>query len=170
MAIKMYSDDCGGLPPVRSSCMGNAQYDYYEMPRELHEMNYLAVRKMYDPFNRTLDSDNRLGRTYKYVALNWGYSNNTMTDFTMWIPSDYPACKEDCVIYYRSGGKTFVFDKGRTRPRTPPVTWAVWSVGPAGDPGWIESGTRMLPMPKSEWYPHNGNGVIVHFSDGRISP
>lgn len=169
-AIEMYKEDFRGLPPVRSSCMGNAQVDYHELPRELFSMRYLAAHRMYDPFNRTRAADDTLGRTYKYVAINWGYSNGTKTDFTMWIPRDYPANREDCLLYYRDGSRIFVFDGGKMRPRQPPVMWAVWSVGPGGDPGWVAAGERMLPAPRSQWYPNRHNGVIVRFSDGRSSP
>lgn len=170
LAIKMYRLDWKGLPPVRSSCMNNAQVDYYEVPRELTEYGYLDERVLVDPFNHTTDSQGKEGRKYKYVAINWGYSNNTKTEFGMWIPRDYPASKQECVLYYRRGARYYVLDNGKTYPDDPPVVWAVWSVGPRGDPGWIESANRMLPVPKKEWYPYNKKGVIVLLSDGHASP
>jgi prepilin-type N-terminal cleavage/methylation domain-containing protein len=170
IAIQMYYMDWEGLPPVRSSCMNNAQIDYYQLPLELYKGGYLAIDRMIDPFNDTPDQDGSLGRTYKYVAINWGYSNNTITEFGMWIPRDYPKGEEDCVLYYRRGKSIYVFDKGKTYPKEPPIVWAVWSVGPGGDPGWVESGSRMLPVPKKEWYPYNEKGVITLLSDGNRSP
>jgi hypothetical protein len=149
--------------------LGNATFDYFDLPRELYRMRYLPVQKMYDPFNRTKDDGEQLGRAYKYVAINWGYSNNTKSEFTMWIPRDYPAGDKDCLLYYRSSGKIYAFDKGKTYAKEPPIKWAVWSVGPSGDHGWKDAGERMLPVPKSDWYPKNQNGIIARFSDGRIS-
>lgn len=169
-AIEMYKDDCGGLPPVRSCCTGSARWDYYEMPRELVSMRYLGATKMYDPFNRTLGDRDEPGRTYKYIAINWGYSGGNKGYFTMWIPRDYPVCEEDCILYYKYAGQIYVYDKGKTFPKNPPVSWAVWSVGPGGDPGLEETGNRMLPASRSQWYPFNENGVIVRFGDGRKSP
>lgn len=169
IAIEAYEEDWKGLPPVRSSCIGNATFDYYELPRELYRMRYLPVQKMYDPLNRTKDDDEQLGRAYKYKAINWGYNNNTKSEFSLWIPRDYPAGDEDGLLYYRSCGKIYAFDRGEKYPKEPPIKWAVWSVGPSGDHGWEDAGKRMLPVPKSEWYPRNENGIIARFSDGRIS-
>ena len=170
VAIAAYKDDCGGLPPVRSCCSGSTRFDYNEIPTELTKMHYLATARMYDPFNRTIGEDNQLGRTYKYAAVNWGYTNGNKGSFSMWIPRDYPICKEECVLYYQYAKQVYVYDGGKTYPKAPPVTWVLWSVGPAGDPGLEGSGVRMLPTPRGEWYPTNEKGVIVRFGDGRKSP
>ncbi|MEN6519679.1 MAG: prepilin-type N-terminal cleavage/methylation domain-containing protein [Armatimonadota bacterium] len=175
IAIDMYNEDCGGLPPVRSCCSGSAKWDYYEIPQELSRMHYLAIPRMYDPFNRTCGGDDRLGRTYKYVAINWGYSGITFNPkappwFSMWIPRDYPVCRKDCILYYKYAGQIYAYDNGKTYPKTPPIMWAVWSVGPGGDQGLVDTGNRMLPLPRDQWYPVNENGVIARFSDGRKSP
>ena len=169
-AIGMYEEDCKGLPPVRSCCTGSAKWDYYELPQELVSMHYLKISKMYDPFNYTRGDDDQPGRAYKYVAINWGYSSGHKAYFTMWIPRDYPTCSEDCILYYKYAGQIYAYDKGKTYPKEPPIMWAVWSVGPGGDPGLEETGNRLLPVPRSQWYPLNENGVIVRFSDGRKSP
>lgn len=170
IAIEAYNQDCGGLPPVRSTCSGSSKYDYYEIPQELTKMRYLSTAKMHDPFNRTRDDGEQLGRTYKYIAINWGYTNGNKGHFSMWIPRDYPACREDCLLYYKYAGQIQVFDKGKSYPRTPPIVWAVWSVGPGGDPGQVVSSEKMHPLPRDQWYPRNMNGVIARFSDGRTSP
>lgn len=169
IAIQMYHDDWGGLPPVRSSCMQNAQIDYYQLPLELYELGYLPVTRMLDPFNQTAGGESP-GRAYKYIAINWGYSNATITEFGMWIPRDYPKSQQDCAYYYRAGKQYWVFDNTGKRLAKPPIIWAVWSVGPGGDQGWIDAGERMLPVPKSQWYPYNKKGVIVLLSDGTSSP
>lgn len=174
-AIDMYEEDCEGLPPVRSCCSGSARLDYYEIPQELTRMRYLAISKMYDPFNRSRGDDDQLGRTYKYIAVNWGYAGAMFNPksppwFSMWIPRDYPACREDCILYYNYAGRIYAYDNGKTYPKTPPIMWAVWSVGPGGDQGLVETGNRMLPLPRDQWYPANENGVIARFSDGRKSP
>lgn len=170
LAIQMYEEDNKGLPPVRSSCENNLVTNYYEAPRELVRMQYLPEERFFDPFNKTADPDGHMGKPYKYVAINWGYSNGTITEFTMWIPRDYPQNREPSILYFREGGQVFSFDGGSIQPAEPPVTWAVWSVGPGGDPGWIAAGNRMLPAPRSEWYPFNRRGVVTRFSDGRASP
>lgn len=169
-AIEMYKDDCGGLPPVRSVCSGSAKWDYYEVPHELVSMRYLASANFHDPFNRTVGDDEQTGRAYKYLAVNWGYSAGNKAYFSMWIPRDYPVAKANCILYYRYAGRIYAYDKGKTFPSDPPITWAVWSVGPGGDPGLQETGDRMLPVPRKQWYPYAENGVIVRFGDGRESP
>lgn len=169
-AVDLYTEDCAGLPPVRSCCTGSPKLDYYELPRELTDLRYLATHRMHDPFNRTRGDDDQLGRTYKYTAINWGYSNGLVSGFSMWIPRDYPRCAETCALYYKNAGRIYVFDKGRTYPKKPPISWAIWSVGPAGDPGQEETGLRSLPMPRKHWYPASETGVIARFSDGRGTP
>lgn len=169
-AISMYAQDCGGLPPVRSCCTGSSRLDYYELPHEVCGPKYLATSRMYDPFNRTRGDDGQLGRRYKYLAINWGYSGGNKAYFTMWIPKDYPACNDYCILYYKHAGQVWAYDRGKTYRKDPPIIWAVWSVGPGGDPGLEETGNRMLPVPRAQWYPLNEKGVIAHFSDGRASP
>lgn len=170
IAINAYSTDCGGLPPVRSCCSGSSRLDYYEIPHELASMRYLATYRMYDPFNLTPGEDLQRGRTYKYVAINWGYSDGKKSFFNMWIPRDYPVSREDNLLYYRQRGEFYVFDRGKTYPKKPPITWGVWSVGPDGDPGLQETGSRALPVPRSQWYPFSKGGIITLLSDGRRSP
>ncbi|MCX8052203.1 MAG: type II secretion system GspH family protein [Armatimonadetes bacterium] len=169
IAIDAYKEDCKGLPPVRESCMYNSAVDYYDLPKELYQMRYLPISRMLDPFNTVRTQDGRdQGRAYKYLAIGWGYSNNSRTSFAMWIPKDYPISKQDCALYYMNRGRIYRYPE--RKPWEAPVIWAVWSVGPAGDPGWQEAGLRKLPVPRSEWYPYNPRGIIVRLSDGRKSP
>ncbi len=170
LAIEMYNADFRGLPPVRSTCSGTSQWNYYEFPKELVQMRYISSMRMHDPFNRTIGGDRQILRPYKYIAINWGYTGNNKGWFSMWIPRDYPKSAEKCCLYYKQGGKFYAFDRGKSYPKEPPVVWAVWSVGPGGDPGMQESSAKMHPVPKSEWYPYNQDGVIVRLSDGRSSP
>lgn len=169
IAIEAYKEDCGGLPPVRESCRENSMIDYFEMPRELYKMRYIQAHRLVDPFNTVKNEDGfDEGRMYKYTAIGWGYSNNSKTTFAMWIPTDYPISEKPCALYYLSKGQIYRYPE--KKPCEAPVRWAVWSVGPAGDPGWQEAGIRKLPVPKSEWYPYNPRGIIVRLSDGRRSP
>jgi type II secretory pathway pseudopilin PulG len=172
IAIEMYKEDKGGYPFARQSCSENQEIDYYEMPRELYKMGYIPVHRILDPFNKTTDGqadDQR--RTYKYVVIGWQYSNDYIVPSGMWIPEDYPASTKSCYYYYEEKGKSLRIDT-TLKPETiqAPVKWAIWCVGPAGDPGWAESSALMRPVPKSEWYPYNPKGAIVHLSDGRTSP
>jgi prepilin-type N-terminal cleavage/methylation domain-containing protein len=169
VAIEAYKEDCGGLPPVRESCKENKTVDYFEMPRELYKMRYIQAHRLLDPFNTVRDENGEdEGRMYKYNAISWGYSNDYKTTFGLWIPKDYPISSQPCALYYLSGGQIYRYPE--KKPCQAPVVWAVWSVGPAGDPGWQQAGLRKLPVPKSEWYPYNPKGIIVRLSDGRKSP
>ncbi|MGQ9579591.1 MAG: type II secretion system protein [Armatimonadota bacterium] len=170
IAIEAYKEDCSGLPPVRESCRENSTIDYFEMPRELYKMRYIQAHRLIDPFNTVRnESGFDEGRMYKYNAIGWGYSNNSKTTFAMWIPIDYPTSEKSCALYYLDN-KGQIYRYPERKPCEAPVKWAVWSVGPAGDPGWQEAGIRKLPVPKSEWYPYNPEGIIVRLSDGRRSP
>jgi|GEM_PF-1037717 len=169
VAIEAYKEDCGGLPPVRESCKENKTVDYFEMPRELYKMRYIQAHRLLDPFNTVRDENGEdEGRMYKYNAISWGYSNDYKTTFGLWIPKDYPISSQPCALYYLSGGQIYRYPE--KKPCQAPVVWAVWSVGPAGDPGWQQAGLRKLPVPKNEWYPYNPKGIIVRLSDGRKSP
>lgn len=170
-AIEMYRDDCGGLPPVRSTCMYNSAVDYYQLPTELVRLRYLATRRMLDPFNSTTSGDDSdQGRTYKYLAIGWGYGNaDSKTKFGMWIPNDYPACEAECDYYYLNSKDKRIYRLGGTTPSQPPVTWAVWSVGPSGDKVYSTDLGPVVPVARKTWYPRNEDGVIALFSDGRAS-
>ncbi|MEN6357552.1 MAG: type II secretion system protein [Armatimonadota bacterium] len=172
IAIEMYKEDRGGYPFARLSCSENQEIDYYEMPRELYTMGYIPAHRILDPFNQETNGDlDDKRRTYKYVVIGWQYSNNFKVPGGMWIPGNYPTSTKSCYYYYEEKGKSLRI--GTTlKPEAvqAPVKWAVWSVGPGGDPGWTQSSALMQPVPKSEWYPYNPKGVIVHLSDGRTSP
>lgn len=170
-AIEMYRDDCGGLPPVRSTCMYNSSVDYYQLPTELVRLRYLATRRMIDPFNTArAEHDSDQGRSYKYLAIGWGYGNaDSKTKFGMWIPRDYPACEGECDYYYLSSKDRRIYRLGDTKPCQPPITWAVWSVGPSGDKVYSTDLGPLVPAARKTWFPHNESGVIALFSDRRGS-
>jgi prepilin-type N-terminal cleavage/methylation domain-containing protein len=170
-AIEVYRDDCGGLPPVRSTCMYNSTADYYQAPLELVRLRYLATRRMMDPFNATVTGDESdQGRSYKYLAIGWGYGNaNSKTKFGMYIPRDYPACEGECDYYYLSSKDKRIYRLGDTKPCQPAITWAVWSVGPSGDKAYATELGPVVPVDRKTWYPHNEGGVIALFSDRRGS-
>ncbi|MCE5324193.1 prepilin-type N-terminal cleavage/methylation domain-containing protein [bacterium] len=172
IAIEMYREDKGGYPFARQSCIDNSEIDYYEMPRELYTMGYIPAHRILDPFNqRTNGEVDDKRRTYKYVVVGWQYSNDAIVPGGMWIPGGYPADTGNCYYYYIENGMNQRIDK-TLKPETvqAPLKWAVWSVGPGGDVGWEKSGELMRPVPRTEWYPYNHKGVIVHLSDGRTSP
>ncbi len=171
LALDMYRENCGGYPPVRSTCMYNSAVDYYQLPEELVRLRFISKSRIIDPFNNTkADYENDQGRTYKYLAIGWGYGNaNSKSKFAMWIPKDYPKCEDECNYYYLNSKDKQIYCLGSNSPTRPPITWAVWSVGPSGDKLWATDDGAMLPVPKKYWYPQNKNGIIVRFSDGRHS-
>ena len=146
-AVQMYCDDNNGKPPLASeSCQYVDIDNYYELPKPLYK--YIGTQRFYDPFNP--------GRTYKYLAPGWGYVNNRLNpNITLYVPADYPTSNQQCVAYRNQ--------------KDSPIKWAVWSVGPSGGCTYIEFFQNMMPVPRQCWYPHNEKGVIVRFSDGRIS-
>ena len=149
LALVMYQEDHRLPPPARTFCAGRMQQidDYNALPDELVDCGYLA-RPLADPFNRP--------HSYKYVAPGFGWANGDPTILPVWVPDGFPA------------------EQGRDRPhfdpRTSPVKWAIWSVGPGKPPSVFESDSSHCPVPEREWYPHRRDGIIVHLqtADGLV--
>jgi prepilin-type N-terminal cleavage/methylation domain-containing protein len=145
-ALQMYCDEWSKPPLANASCQQVDIMNYYELPKSLYK--YIATKRFYDPFNP--------GRTYKYIAPGLGYINNSIGKITLYIPSDYPASKKDCVPYKSQ--------------KDSPIKWVIWSVGPSGGCSYFKFCENLMPVPKRCWYPYNEKGVIIRLSDGRQSP
>ena len=65
-----------------------------------------------DVFNRN--------QTYKYIAPGLGWANGSQTILTLWVPKGFPG----------DGGLDQ--DVPHFSEKSPPVKWALWSVGPRG--------------------------------------
>ena len=155
IALAVYREDnAQQLPPTRFSCSNRTAY---ELPIEL--MGYLPrgrkndveIVKMPDPFHAE--------EGYKYRAVGPAIMNEStiLPDAaTLWVPDDFPYDGDDAQAgrYYND-------------PRTSPVRYAVWSMGPDPDSPKFDVPGR-LPVPRKYWLKSAADtGVIVHLEDAR---
>jgi hypothetical protein len=150
MALQMYSMDNQTNPPVRVNCNTDLREDWCELPTELAIQGYLphgpagCDADIQDVFNP--------GHTYKYAAAGPQLLNGSPTaPYKLWVPTNAPADMS-------SGGNYF------TDPKTCPVSWVLWSLGP--QPNSAKSLGDYAPLSSDDWYCRTGDsGVIVRFSD-----
>lgn len=154
VALMMYQQDHQRqLPPTRFSCSSRTEY---ELPVELAEGKYLpAEPKTFGPVVSLRDVFSP-DDTYKYRAVGSAIVNETTlmeSASTLWVPAGYPNCDGLDGQYWDD-------------PRTSPVRYALWSVGPrpAGPPPVLAPGRA--PIPSAFWYrASGGGGVITVFQD-----
>lgn len=172
-ALQMYADaNRSALPPSRFSCNLRAAD---ELPIELARERFLPqtaklvedeytgqpffidaipVRDVFDP-----------NATYKYRAVGAAYLNETILKVPpdpdcarLWVPNGFPDCSGARGRYYND-------------PRTSPVRFAVWSVGPDPASPKFDYIPGRMPIPSRYWCTRAmDTGVIVHFQsrDGRM--
>jgi len=152
LALQMYADDhAHQLPPVRVNCNGDLLMHWCQLPVELADLRYLprssdAGREanMEDLFNP--------GHTYKYAAPGPELLNGTPAgNYALWVPTNFPNLAGNAGKFYSD-------------PKTTPVRWVVWSMGPKPDSA--KSQGRFAPMSSDTWYRRTGDtGVIVRYAD-----
>ncbi|NLF30134.1 MAG: type II secretion system protein [Planctomycetes bacterium] len=151
VAMEMYrqvNDD--RIPPTRFSCSSRSAYD---LPEELGPYlpsgreDGLDVVKMPDPFVPD--------QTYRYRAVGPAIMNESTVledAATLWIPDGFGADQVETGRYHND-------------PKTSPVLYAVWSMGPVPDSPLFDIPGR-LPLPGRYWLRAGSNaGVIVHYQD-----
>ncbi|MCX8090932.1 MAG: type II secretion system GspH family protein [Verrucomicrobiae bacterium] len=151
LALQMYADDHEGrLPPVRVNCNSDLSEHWCQLPVELAEERYLprssragCEANMEDPFDP--------GHTYKYAAPGPQLLNGEPAgDYALWVPTNFP-------------GLDGSFGRYHTDPKTSPVRWVLWSLGPR--PRSKKSQSAHAPMSRDTWYRHTGDsGVIVRYA------
>ncbi len=150
-AIELYRNDNNDeIPPTRFSCSTRTAY---ELPVELkcylphQKMNLVDAIYMPDAFNEE--------RGYYYRAVGTGILNEYTVlpnAASLWVPDGFPHDEQDAGQYH--------FD-----PRTSPVRFAVWSMGPDPEASLFVIPGR-LPVPKRYWLRGPADaGVVVHLED-----
>jgi len=153
LAFDMYATDYGGkVPPVRNNCNTDLASHWCELPVELAALNYLGGSQkagcsadLEDVFNPD--------HTYKYAAPGPELLNGRPAgNYPLWVPTNFPG---------NLGGSS---GKYYTDPKTSPVRWVVWSLGP--QPNSPKSLGTYAPMSSDTWYYHAGDsGVIARYAD-----
>ena len=152
LALEMYAEDQEGrLPPVRVNCNSDLASHWCQFPIELAQLGYLPrgsqpgrEANMEDLFNR--------GHTYKYAAPGPQLLNGSPGgDYALWVPEDFPENRSSRGRYHSD-------------PRTAPVRWVIWSLGPR--PGSLESQHSYGPLAAASWYRKiGGGGLLVRYAD-----
>jgi prepilin-type N-terminal cleavage/methylation domain-containing protein len=170
-ALQMYADtNAGALPPARFSCNLRAAD---ELPIELAREHLLPRQKrlVTDPqtggefFIDSIQMGDVFapGETYRYRAVGAAILNETIlieppSGARLWVPDTFPDCSGDQGRYYGD-------------PKTSPVRYAVWSIGPDPQSPKLQYLPGRLPIPSRYWCrgPTDA-GVITHFQgrDGKM--
>ena len=140
------------FPPTYVSCM--SQSHYFQLPQELVQSHYLpGKRDAFGAMTTILEDRYNPGHTYKYVApgdlvINQG-QKPIKNKSKLWIPDGFPDAEQETGQFY-------------TNPKTSPVTWAVYSLGPDfdfEDPFVID---LHYPVPSDRWFdPDNHKGLFT---------
>jgi len=152
LALDMYAaDNAGKVPPVRVNCNTDLASHWCELPVELADGHYLG-RSDKAGCEANLEDVFNPEHTYKYDAPGPMLVNgNSPGTRQMWVPTNAP-------LDMSGGGKYF------TDPKTSPVRWAVWSLGPK--PGSTKTLMTHSPLTSDSWYRRTGDsGVILRFAD-----
>jgi prepilin-type N-terminal cleavage/methylation domain-containing protein len=150
LALEMYSsDNAGRVPPVRVNCNSDLANHWCQLPIELARDGYLPRSEAAGREANLIDLFDP-GHTYKYAApglllLNGAPAGN----YALWIPTNAPDMA--------GGGKYF------SDPKSAPVRWAVWSLGPR--PNSRKTQDTCAPLGSGSWYRGGGDGgVLVRFA------
>jgi type II secretory pathway pseudopilin PulG len=150
LGLETYHSSWKDYPWASSFCFGGgtAGEAYNRLPIELdhHYIGGLGE----DLFNP--------GQKYKYARY-VGWNNGTPdSSITIWLPKYFPYDQPDSVPSE---------DVRQSKFRSGPVEYAVWSVGPGGDPfdtSVTACDIYRVPIPKRTWYSYanglRGEGVI----------
>jgi prepilin-type N-terminal cleavage/methylation domain-containing protein len=152
LALDMYSTDYNGkVPPVRVNCNSDLSSHWCELPVELANERYVH-RSNQAGLSADFEDIFNPGHTYKYAAPGPELLNDApVGNFSLWSPTNAP-------IDMSGGGSYF------TDPKSSPVRWVVWSLGPK--PASAKSLGTYAPLSGDDWYRHTGDGgVIVRFAD-----
>jgi len=153
LALEAYAlENQNNFPPTYVSCM--MQSHYFQLPKELVNAKYLPGRRdEFGPMTTILEDRFNPEHTYKYVApgdlvINQAH-NPVKNKSKLWIPDGFPDAEQDTGEFYRN-------------PKTSPVTWAVYSLGPNFDPEDQFVIDLRYPVPQSTWYdPREHKGLIT---------
>jgi hypothetical protein len=139
-------------PPTRFSCSTRSAYD---LPVELlpyllaGRKNGVTIVRMPDPFTPE--------ECYKYRAVGPAIVNESTVipnASSLWVPDGFPGAEADTGSYHGD-------------PKTSPVRYAVYSLGPDPQSATFDVPGR-LPLPRKYWLRNaSGAGVIVHYEDAQ---
>jgi len=151
LAMEMYAADYAGkVPPVRVNCNSDLASHWCELPVELANERYLP-RSSRGGLEADMEDVFNPDHTYKYAAPGPQLLNGApAANYSLWVPTNAP-------LGMSGGGKYF------TDPKTSPVRWVIWSLGP--QPNSARSLNDYAPLTSDSWYRTSQGGVIARFAD-----
>lgn len=152
LALQMYYDNNKKFPPTQEDCMlGGITKHLYQLPKVLAEEHYLPSMPKTQAMFTNMEDRFNLGHTYKYRSVGETIRDRDIVDkyikTSLWIPDNFPV---NSSLDPNEGQRYY-------DPKTSPVTWVVFSLGPRFSEEWLEEklegglGNR-YPIPKELWY------------------
>jgi prepilin-type N-terminal cleavage/methylation domain-containing protein len=157
LGLEMYMNDNRGIhPPSRRDC--GQGWDDSQLPPELVDCGYLPAPSRYSTMSARMEDRFNPGVTYKYAAVGPYYQNGDyMPDQRafLFVPPGFPAGEgepENDLLY--------------DDPKTSPVLWVLYSLGPNGKASenheWEMIKVLNGPVARRSWYtPEKNKGLIV---------
>lgn len=152
LSLEMYMNEHDGKhPPTRKDCsMG---WEDHQLPPELVECGYLPAPSQESGMSARMEDRFHPKNTYKYWSVGQLYQNNRYMPYikaSLYIPPGFPA-----------GEGPPEEDRLFDDPAVSPVTWIIYSQGPAYDE-WETLKELHGPVPKRTWYSaEKQKGLIV---------
>ena len=151
LALEAYAmDHENKYPPTRASCNSDAREYWWALPQELVKSGYMPGGKSGTVTYSKVEDKFNPGYAYKYVAVGPRYDyigTPIKPDQSLQIADGFPDKETTKYNLYKD-------------PKTSPVTWVIFSLGPKYD----EQNAVLdgFPVSKQYWYtPKTGSGIIT---------
>ncbi len=164
-ALESYFQDNRKFPPTQEDCIsGTLVQHLYQLPKALVTNGYLPEKLRTEAMSTIMEDRFNRGHTYKYRSVGEVIKDRNIIDkwikAKLWVPDNFPE------------NSTLNPDEGRwypnetcSNPLLSPVTWAVFSLGPAFSEQWLHDkigSENRYPAPKQLWYTaEHRRGFIV---------
>jgi prepilin-type N-terminal cleavage/methylation domain-containing protein len=157
LALEAYGMDNGNtFPPTRVDCNFDARPHFYALPQELVKGGYMPGGKSGDVVYSKIEDKFNPGIAYKYITVGVRYDPyGAETKQLLYVADGFPDNEAKPYKCYDD-------------PKTSPVTWVVFSIGPKFDENNFMKISEGFPISKQYWYsPKTKSGIItrVHLKD-----
>jgi len=152
LALEAYAmDHENKFPPTRVDCNPDAREYMYALPQELVKSGYMPGAKTGDVTYSKVEDKFNPGLAYKYMAVGERYDYyGSPTTQSLYIADGFPSNESSTYQSYKD-------------PKTSPVTWVVFSIGPKFDENNFAKISKGFPVSKQYWYSSKTHsGIITH--------
>jgi prepilin-type N-terminal cleavage/methylation domain-containing protein len=151
LALEAYAtDNHGNYPPTRVDCNPDARPYMYALPEELVKSGYMPGGKTGTVTYSKVEDKFNPGLAYKYIAVGnkYYYGDFSANYQYLWIADGFP----------NNDNKTYRKYKD---PKTSPVTWIVFSLGPKFNENNLCKMEQGFPVAKQYWYSSKTHSGIL---------